>query len=90
MCISGVSFAYEMVNSKRYEFKLFENFVLTRTLFTQEQAFVGFLLNLKSTLENEINLIKTLLASTEENMFKKQEQIINASTKIIILKEQVL
>ena len=87
--VIGSSVAYEMVNSKRYEFKLFENFALTKTLFIQEQIFVDNLLKLKSFFQNEINLTKTLLRTKVEHVMDLEVKIINTSAQIRILKEQV-
>ena len=87
--VIGSSVAYEMVNSKRYDFKLFENFALTKTLFTQEQIFVDNLLKLKSSFQNEINLTKKLLTTKEEHVIDLEVKIIKTSAQIRILKEQV-
>ena len=87
--VIGSSGAYEMVNSKRYDFKLFENFALTKTLFAQEQIFVDNLLKLKSSFQNEINLTKKLLTTKEEHVIDLEVKIIKTSAQIRILKEQV-
>ncbi len=56
--------ASQDVGKNPFEFRLFENFVLTKSLFVEEQHFVKALVKLKDNLENItktkiVNLLKT-------------------------------